>query len=346
MNSESDLQALQNDLATKFQLQGGSTTVNSEPDVLMAHRKVSVGYQEERLLSQSKYLLSTADRKNILQQSETLKTLYDDMAKALPYQNHGTDLIIYLIGKNKSANRSQAIAMLTAMLEAGYITEIDGIGPNAAPVKAAASNPFGDSDSNSYWSSDTDIFNEFNEHGMYKLLRVNEIMTNSGTFQLNVDVDSSSVFVSRPDEQGTGQEHVIRSVFEGAQYNVGRFTGVDGMGGQRESNFNLTEMGEMDLDDSVVSSTGSKSLQEAYCRHEELLLCKPRASRAAIVQRPRHNAPITYTFRTRISLQLSCCAPKTWTNRGQRRSFRCALASPTRCRPSSWKSTRWTSAAM
>lgn len=275
MNSESDLQALQNDLANKFQLQGGSTTVNSEPDVLMAHRKVSVGYQEERLLSQSKYLLSTADRKNILQQSETLKTLYDDMAKALPYQNHGTDLIIYLIGKNKSANRSQAIAMLTAMLEAGYITEIDGIGPNAAPVKAPASNPFGDSDSNSYWSSDTDIFNEFNEHGMYKLLRVNEIMTNSGTFQLNVDVDSSSVYVSKPDEHVTGQEHVIRTVFECVQYNGGRFTGVDGMGDQRQSNFNLTEIGEMDLDDSVVSATGSKSLQEAYCRHEELLLCKP-----------------------------------------------------------------------
>lgn len=276
MNSESDLRALQNDLANKFQLPAGSAMLNNDPDLLMQHRKVSVGYQEERLLSQSKYLLSTADRKNILQQSETLKSLYDDMAKALPYQNHGNDLIIYLIGKNKSANRSQAIAMLTAMLEAGYITEIDGIGPNAAPVKVAtnANYPFADSDSNNYWSSDTDIFNEFNENGMYKLLRVNEIMTNSGTFQLNVDVDSSSVFVSKPDESVTGQEHVIRNVFKCEKSYDGRFTGIDGMAGQRESNFNLAEIGEMDVDDSLMSSTGSKSLQEAYCRHEELLLCE------------------------------------------------------------------------
>lgn len=283
MNSESDLQALQNDLANKFQLQSGSTLSINDHDISTAHRKISVGYQEERLLSQSKYLLSNADRKNILQQSETLKTLYDDMAKALPYQNHGSDLISYLIGKNKSSNRSQALAMLTAMLEAGYVTEIDGIGPNAAPIKLNANNPFGsgvggggssDNDSNNYWSSDTDIIHEFNENGMYKLLRVNEIMTNSGTFQLNVDVDSSSVFVSKPDGSLTGQAHVIRNVFKCVKNYGGRFTGVDGIGGKRESNFSLAEIGTMDLDDSVVSATGSKCLQEAYCRHEEHLLCK------------------------------------------------------------------------
>lgn len=274
MNSESDLQALQNDLANKFQLQSGPNATGNEYDLSMAHRKVSVGYQEERLLSQSKYLLSNTDRKNILQQSETLKTLYDDMAKALPYQNHGNDLINYLIGKNKSANRSQAIAMLTAMLEAGYITEINCIGSNAAPIKLNANSPLADVDGSNYWSSDTDIVNEFNVIGMYKLLRVNEIMTNSGTFQLNVDVDNSSVFVSKPDGNVAGQEHVIRNIFKCVKYYNGRFTGVDGMAGNRESNFSLAEIGEMDLDDSVVSSTGSKSLQEAYCRHEELLICK------------------------------------------------------------------------
>lgn len=88
---KSDLQALQDDLAKKFQCQSddgcASVQESSSP-----HRKISVGYQEERLLSQPKYLLSNADRKNILQQSTSLKVLYEDVAKALPNQNPGTDM--------------------------------------------------------------------------------------------------------------------------------------------------------------------------------------------------------------------------------------------------------------
>lgn len=55
------------------------------------------------------------------------------------------------------------------------------------------------------------------------------------------------------------------------------------MASQRENNFNIAEIGEMDLADSVVSSTGSKSLQEAYCRHEELLLCKLNSDASEII---------------------------------------------------------------
>lgn len=206
MNSESDLQALQNDLANKFQLQSDHGNIMNEQESTSPQRKISVGYQEERLLSQPKYLLSNADRKNILQQSESLKTLYEDMAKALPHQNHGTDLINYLITKNKSSNRSQAIAMLTAMLEAGYVMEIDGIGPNATPQQLPFNNEF-EGYNSSYQSSDNDILQEFNENSFYKLLRMSEIMSNSGTFQLNLDVDSTSVFLSKPETNATGEQY-------------------------------------------------------------------------------------------------------------------------------------------
>lgn len=213
---KSDLQALQDDLAKKFQFQSedgcSSTQESSSPQ-----RKISVGYQEERLLSQPKYLLSNADRKNILQQSTSLKVLYEDVAKALPNQNPGSDIIHYLITKNKSSNKSQAIAILTAMIEAGYIIEIDstGINPAAAAIGAASSstrqlafyldeNEDGNNSSSENPNSESDILHEFNEHAYYKLLRTSEIMSNSGTFNLNLDVDNTSVHLSKPETCGTG----------------------------------------------------------------------------------------------------------------------------------------------
>lgn len=216
---KSDLQALQDDLAKKFQFQsddGGSFAQESSSP----QRKISVGYQEERLLSQPKYLLSNADRKNILQQSTSLKVLYEDVAKALPNQNPGSDIIHYLITKNKSSNKSQAIAILTAMIEAGYIMEIDvaGMNPSASvsTMGAASSastrqlaiyldeNDDGNNSSSENPNSDSDILYEFNEHAYYKLLRTSEIMSNSGTFNLNLDVDNTSVHLSKPEHCSSG----------------------------------------------------------------------------------------------------------------------------------------------
>lgn len=206
---KSDLQALQDDLAKKFQLQNDESSTSIQ-ESSSPQRKISVGYQEERLLEQPKYMLSNADRKNILQQSTSLKVLYEDVAKALPNQNPGSEIIHYLITKNKSSNKSQAIAILTAMIEAGYIIEIDTTNMN--PPTAGKQRSFHQdeneegSSSSSNPCSDSDILHEFNENAFYKLLRPSEIMSNSGTFKLNLDVDNSSVHLSKPESSITGRK--------------------------------------------------------------------------------------------------------------------------------------------
>lgn len=212
---KSDLQALQDDLAKKFQLQNdeGSTVQESSSP----QRKISVGYQEERLLSQPKYLLSNADRRNILQQSTSLKVLYEDVAKVLPNQNPGSDIIHYLITKNKSSNKSQAIAILTAMIEAGYIIEVDTCGMSVQGAVKQRTFYFDENDEGNNSSSDSpsignDILHEFNENAYYKLLRPSEIMSNSGTFNLNLDVDTSSVHLSKL-EAGTSGMSLVISLF-------------------------------------------------------------------------------------------------------------------------------------
>lgn len=195
-----DLQALQKDLTNKLQSQTNDSSLIHES--ASPQRKVSVGYQEERLVSQPKYLLSHADRKNILQQSSSLKVLYEDMTKVLPNQNRGAEIINYLITKNKSSNKSQAIAILTAMIEAGYIIELDTINMNAAANTLGQTKQRLDpneDNSSSNQSSDNDLFHEFHENGIYKLLRLSEIMSNSGTFNLNLDVENSSVHISKPE---------------------------------------------------------------------------------------------------------------------------------------------------
>lgn len=252
---KSDLQALQDDLAKKFQLQTDETS-SMVQESSSPQRKISVGYQEERLLSQPRYLLSNADRKNILQQSTSLKVLYEDVAKALPNQNPGSDIIHYLISKNKSSNKSQAIAILTAMIEAGYIIEIDtttGMSSQTTSLKQRTFYYDDSEEGNSKNSSDNDILHEFNENAFYKLLRPNEIMSNSGTFNLNLDVDNTSVHLSKPEAATTG---------------------VDGFV-ENNQGFSSARVRESDIEDTVISTTGSKGLQEAFCRHEDLLLSKP-----------------------------------------------------------------------
>lgn len=51
---------------------------------------------------------------------------------------------------------------------------------------------------------------------------------------------------------------------------------VTGIGGLAECSQNLTSVQarELDIEDTVISTTGSKGLQEAFCKHEDLLLSK------------------------------------------------------------------------
>ncbi|EDW85898.1 uncharacterized protein Dwil_GK23306 [Drosophila willistoni] len=129
-----DLQALQQHLSNKLEVQDGATaaaaattTHRQQQQRRALTRKTSLGYQEERFTSQPGYTstLTMDDRKNILQQSNSLITLHEEMRRELPAaQNCGQLLIEFLITKNKSANKAQAVAILNAMLAAGFLEPI------------------------------------------------------------------------------------------------------------------------------------------------------------------------------------------------------------------------------
>lgn len=175
---KSDLQALQDDLSSK--LSHHTANERQDPNTFQVHRKISVGYQEERLVSNLKSTLSNADRKNILQQSNSLKSLYEEMAKVLSYQNRGSDLISFLIINQKSSNKIQAVAILNAMIEAGFLVAL------------------------SQMVNNDDGAMTFNENVFYKLLRIDDAMTHSGSFQLDLDLEASSVHLSRPNPENLG----------------------------------------------------------------------------------------------------------------------------------------------
>lgn len=173
-----DLESLKDDLSVKLsndgKLQPTDTVATS------VQRKVSIGYQEERLVSSSTPGLSNDDRKQILQQSQSLKTVHQDMVKMLPIHCCGSELVAYIINSRNAANNVQAVAMLRTMIDAGFL------------IPQLLANQ----------SSDDDMLLEFHEQGMYKLMRIDDVMSHSGTFQLDLDVDASSVHLSRPDPDG------------------------------------------------------------------------------------------------------------------------------------------------
>jgi 1-phosphatidylinositol-3-phosphate 5-kinase len=106
-NAMNYLQALQEDLTNRISsTQTSSPTSESGPSRPMIHRKVSVGYQEERLVTNPNAGLSNNDRRSILQQSNSLKQLYEDMSRELLNQNRGEDLVVFLISNNKSSNKT------------------------------------------------------------------------------------------------------------------------------------------------------------------------------------------------------------------------------------------------
>lgn len=169
---KSDLQALEYDLSSKFVGNSSSpTNSNNHSSETSPRRKISVGYQEERLVSNAN-ILSNADRKNILQQSNSLKALYEDMISSLPFQNKGYDLMNFLILNQKANNKQQASAVLNAMIEAGFIV------------------PFVtyDNDKEAAIGSDDSFRVEFNENLFYKLPKIEDIPT---------DTESQAVSIKR-----------------------------------------------------------------------------------------------------------------------------------------------------
>ncbi|ALC42334.1 fab1, partial [Drosophila busckii] len=118
-NMDEQMQALQQHLNQKLQLE------EQPPLPPAVKRKTSLGYQEERFSSQPNYtMLSLDDRKNILQQSNSLIMLHEEMQRELPQQVCGQALIEFLNNNNKSANELQAVAILNALLAAGFLEPI------------------------------------------------------------------------------------------------------------------------------------------------------------------------------------------------------------------------------
>lgn len=254
-----------------------------EPTTSALHRKISVGYQEERLVSTMKSNLSNADRKHILQQSNSLKSLHEDMTKVLPLQNRGVDLVQYLIVNQKSSNHVQAIAILNAMIEAGFLIAL------LLPLPSTTLNV-------QLMPSNTDdnptLMAEFNESVTYKLLRTDEIMTNSGSFQLDLDLEASSVHLSRPLPDADLIE-------ESMPPNV------------KDSSFGFSTTKDLETQSLLLSTAGSKSLMQAFCSHEELLLSMLQALFVSIFEIYFYIFFVFYIFTAQ--LLRSECLSESWT---------------------------------
>lgn len=258
---KSDLEAFKDDLSVKLSASDNPQQTANEVVTSHIQRKVSVGYQEERLVSIPK-AFSNVDRKSILQQSNSLKTLYNEMAEVLPYQNQGYDLIAYLIDSRNAVTSVQAVPILNAMIEAGFLI----------PLYALTQ------------SSDDEVLMDFNEQCAYKLMRVDEMMSHSGTFTLDVDLEASSVHLTRPIPDNL-------SISEGKRFILFCFNYlVNGLfnpaclfdlasdtlpTNAQDHSFGFSTSKEFEMQNSLLFTAGSKPLMEAFCEHEELLLCKP-----------------------------------------------------------------------
>lgn len=229
---KSDLQALHDDLSSKLSVDFVSDAVSTDYSMSSPiRRKISVGYQEERLTSYAQSTISHEDRRSILQQSHSLKTLFEEMSSQLPVQNRGSDLIRFLIANQKSSNEQQSVAILLAMLEAGFVVSLL---PDAGEL-------------------------DFKGDCLYRLAQGGDLMTGStSSFQLDLNTDSSSAFMSR----NLGED--LRST-GGQSSSLSSIVTVD-------SNRNLMPLKDFDMQNSLLSTVGSKPLLESYCLHEEQLL--------------------------------------------------------------------------
>lgn len=193
---KSDLQALEDDLSNKF-VTSMSNSANSGTHCESYHqRKTSVGYQEERLVSNPN-VLSTADRKNILQQSNPLKSLHEDMIQSLQNQERGSEILNFLLN-NQRLNKEQATAVLNAMIEAGFIIPILSYENTETP------------------EPDDSFLQEFSDSIFYKLPNFDEIAV-KGETQHSVgssnkeetekeDIVPSSIYTEQPYSSNADEE--------------------------------------------------------------------------------------------------------------------------------------------
>lgn len=233
---------------------------HEDAQTLAAQRKVSIGYQEERLVAMQPQMrrsaASTVDQREMLQQSKSLKALHAQMMASLPLQRTtGAELVHYvMVSTLLAATESQAVAILSAMLEAGFLQA------QTADVATA--------------SSDDDVLAlmqpAFDELHTYTLRAADDVMTQSGSsYQLDVDVDNSSVHMTRPAAAtgvslGRNDAAKLECYDEHAEEELAA----------HDVSFGFSASKDVELENSVLSTAGLKPLMEAFCDHEELLLSK------------------------------------------------------------------------
>lgn len=144
------------------------------------------------------YLANNIDRKpNIAQQQQqhivSMKQLYEELTKTVPYQNHGSDFITYLLNSNKANSKAQAIGLLNSLIESGYLLPMNG--------------------STLDDNGDGDRLVDFNENYVYRLLKTSDGISNNSNsaFPLNLDVDTNSAYINRQEPNMIGEllEHKL-----------------------------------------------------------------------------------------------------------------------------------------
>lgn len=154
------------------------------------------------------YLTNNVDRKNVAthqqqqqqapqqQQQQpppqphigSIKSLYEELTKTVPYQNRGSDFITYLLNSSKANTKAQAVVLLNSLIENGYLLSMNA---NAMDE-----------------NSDGDRLVDFNENYIYRLLKTNDGISNSNSsFALNLDVDNNSSYLNRQDPNMMGKWH-------------------------------------------------------------------------------------------------------------------------------------------
>lgn len=176
---KSDFRALQEDLSNKLSVIPQNTNDSSIGN--LHRRKVSVGYQEERFVSSHPRTISTGDRKSMLQQSSSLRSIYEEMITVLPRQNHGFEILAYLFSSQKSSNTRQAVAILNAMIEANFI-----IPP--APIESLSPQV-----------DDSNIADDFDENTVYTFVELEEM------YDMIHDSHSVSLRRSEPHKNSFGK---------------------------------------------------------------------------------------------------------------------------------------------
>ncbi|XP_055858683.1 putative 1-phosphatidylinositol 3-phosphate 5-kinase [Episyrphus balteatus] len=217
-----DLQALQEDLSSKLS-QNNESDENLKPRSTLP-RKVSVGYQEERFATNQINSLSNADRRNILQQSNSLIILHEEMIRQLPAQNCGLDLIDFLNTNQKSSNKIQAVAILSAMHAAGFLLPIV---PDSDQI-------------------------EFDENLHYKFAPKRPDVMTTGILEIDVDPESNV-----PNQN---------------EYSPNKYDNELQPPKSLDMSLSFQSVKDVELENSIRSTTTTSKLLESYCDHEDQLL--------------------------------------------------------------------------